>query len=266
MSSRPKRLDQRILLPILVLASVSLWAQSLPTCTKLSGPGFKVVLDDVRLNGGEGSASTPQDEIFMTRLNYMLDTRFHDPRFSAIMMPVRCNRYPNKSLFDHGALETLNDNNVVLELWGDVLPYRPGTQQAFINYVLVPVRYVEFGSSDRGIYTVPHSVPSGSGAEELLHLFTQGNELTAYALVSLGFKQLRNSQFDAAKKNLTEGQFQLTRVFGRTPDQDQRTLLSYVHERVCDTVRQARADPTYSAKKGGLTYLSEAEVTKICAP
>jgi hypothetical protein len=248
------------------LASTYLPAQSLPACPEIGqSPGLKVVLDNVRLNAPQGANASPQDELFMTRLRYMLETRFRDPRFKASM--TRCNRYPaSRSLFDQGTLENLNDNNVVLELWGDVLPSGPGLQQAFITYLLVPVRFSEFGSSERGVYTIPHNVPSSPDGDALLHLFGQGDELPAYALVSLGVKQLRNHEFDAAKKNLVVGQFQLSRIFGRTPDADQKALLSYVHERTCDTVRQARADATYVAKKGGLTYLSDAEVAKICAP
>jgi hypothetical protein len=258
----------RIVLALLVLPLISgsLQAQSLPACRRIAQePGLKVVLDDLRLSAPQGSTSSLQVEPFMTLLSFVLEARFKarfdDPRFTAVMI-LRCDRYPaSKTFFDEDILQNLNDNNVVLELWGDVVSSQSGKQRAVINYLLVPVRLSEFGSSDRGIYTVHHNL---RGADELLHLLE--NEITAYALVSLGVKQLRNHQFDVAKKNLTEAQSQLTRLFGRAPDSDQKALLSYVHEHSCDTVRQARMDPIYSAQKGGLTSLSDAEVTKICAP
>jgi hypothetical protein len=116
----------------------------------------------MRLSAPQGSTSSLQVETFMALLSFMLKARFDDPRFTTVMI-LRCNRYPaSKTLFDQGTLQNLNDNNVVLELWGDVLPYQSGMQRAVINYLLVPVRLSEFGSSDRGVYTVHHTT---SGAQ-----------------------------------------------------------------------------------------------------
>ncbi len=268
MQSNLKHGSYLVLVAWLFIACHAARAQSLPPCPLITNtPGLKVVLDDVRLNPAGGAAKTPQDDVFMTRLRYQMESSFRDPQFSAIVTPLYCKRYPaDKSLFDQGILRNLNDNNVVLELWGDVLPSTLQKQEAYITYLLVPVRFSEFAASGQGIYTVPHTVSTAPGEGGLMALFGQGKELLAYAFIALGVKQLRNQDYDAAKKNLTEGEFRLARAFGKNLDPEHKALLTYVHQTTCSAVRQARQDSQYVAKKGALALLTDADVNKICTP
>ncbi len=240
-------------------------AQSLAPCPKITSiNGFKVVLDDIRFSQS-GGADT-QDQMFMTRLQYMLDARFRDPQFKAVVVPLRCiNRYPGDiSTFDHDSLQWLNDNDVVLELWGDVLPNTPGRHEAYIRYVLVPVRFYA-DPAEVGAYTVPHEVPAATAPDRVLQLIGGGGELVGYALASLGVKQERNQKYDLAKTNLTQAELLLSRSFGKQPSAEQKTMLQYVHSQACAVVKQARSDPAYVAKQGFLALLPDNEVEKICA-
>lgn len=257
--SLPRR---AVLLALLCISYATLFGQSLDNCSAIfSTPGLKIVRDNIRMH--QSGPAHGDDDVLMLRLRFAVQTRLSEPQLRAALVQfLECTRYPTSSaVFDPSTLRLLNDNDVVLEFWGDVLPGSGGNHEALINYVLVPIRYYD-NQAVAGTYTAQLELPRGITPDRIATMLAR--ELEAYVFAALGVKQMRNLKYDDARANLSRAEALLIQAFAKPPDANQKAVLAYIQAQGCEVVKQARADTSHYPRTGALVIIPDAEVKKTC--
>jgi hypothetical protein len=169
------------------------------------------------------------------------------------------NRTPSgETDFQRGLCETLNDYNVVMEVWGEARG-----NEAVINYLVVPLRYYEHfvGSNENLTGFLEVFYLRGSTATDIAALFRDAPEARALTSVALGIKYLNRALAASDDKQITIT-FNLAREFfcravgildqnrpgtgrsGLAPDDWQR-LFNYAKDYAHKSAQMALAEPRY---------------------
>lgn len=252
-----------------LLVSALPGSADLRECRGVATAGYKVLLDDIPPLGAE----PPPAELkrFMKELEFKVSTTLEQLGLEAgpgiRLVVVRCeNRQPEgEGDFSKRLVDGLNAQDVVLELWGNT---NGGTDEqgkryheAFIGYALIPVRFYEFDSGDpAGVYTVRHRKEVTASTGEVLDLFAQATELSAYAAIGVGTKSMKVHDYDRALQYLCKSELLLKQA-GTAPGASQGSLLNYVRRLAVETVAKARQDPTYT---GAIKLLSTPQASAPC--
>lgn len=228
----------------LSVAAVSARAQWTP-CQPPSMQGVRhIFVDDFRFTDETGAP------VSMKRVRDALLSNIKDqidklalqnaPNLRAVPCP---GRFPQQGDFTPVRLQSLDNRNVVVELWTQIVPSDPSHYNAELNFVVIPayLRNLQ-GASTSGLFTVRY--PLTSSPAQTLALLRSHPELSAYAFIGAGLRAIENKDYDYASAYLCRGLGDLQRVTPKSPD-DQK-LLAYADAAKRKVVADARADGAYS--------------------
>lgn len=223
----------------------------------------------VLLSEPSGGAMTDRAAVdgFLRRLQFALDRERDEQWINPDATPVAFRACPRRapaldgSEFSPEVIEQLNDQRVLLEVWGAV--DRDGTPPALsaqMNYLLVPLRFaadqreaVPAAALQRLSYPEAGAAP----ARDAVQLVARPQDLDAFIATSLGLKLLRERRFDPAHANLCRATRLLGAMLKRPLAGRAKTELAALHRFVQDgaakALREALADPAYP--KAGLLRL-----------
>jgi hypothetical protein len=195
---------------------------------------YKIAVDDVT-TPGTGAAPASTD---IQRLTAELQTQIEgiavEEGGAIIAVPCAGRRPAGETDFNRLVVEALNNNNVVLEIWGGFEPSpNPATSgpNARLQFVLIPVRYYEhFVNSSQtmgGVYLILYT-PAGSGSA--LALFEKSSELRASVALSMALKKIKEGRNALAMKYLCKAETSLKRPDSRIPKTKRDALLQYTRD------------------------------------
>jgi hypothetical protein len=174
---------------------------------------------------------------------------------------VTClNRKPSLSgaEFTPARIESLNDQRVVVELWGTLLASSDGpagAPRATIGYVIPPVLHYQSEPAISGRYLIQYPKGGGTAADDLQKL----PEASAFALLGLAVKARKAQKYELAVWAFERSAASIRAAKGPQADVELDQLLSYVQLAACQTREAARADLQYH---GTLTLLPK-ETCKV---
>jgi hypothetical protein len=233
-------------------------AQQLSECALLGGDSdsYKVVLDELTLPADVGEAAAKLNKL-KRQLAFTLSVQlqeFQSDVASKNITPaiglglVNCdNRRPSAggSEFDGARVRKLNDQRVVVELWGNLLVPavdEPDAAHALIGYVIPPVMDYLPNGAVLGRFSVQYPKNGGDPAAALQKL----PEASAFAMVGLGLKAFKASKYDLATWAFgrSEASIRQAQEFGGTAELG--ALLKYVRHAACEVREKARGDTHYT--------------------
>lgn len=247
---------------VMLLVSGAAPAQ-LADCAALAAGtrNYKVVLDDLSFTPSAVAAGSATSNL-KNLLTFNLTTQLGefqqdveklnlDPRVELGL--VNClGRKPSLAgaEFTHQHLTNLNDQRVVVELWGALLDQgadATAAPQAMIGYVIPPVFVHGAGPAAPARFLIRYP-KAGGGSPDVLHKLP---EASAFALVGLAVHAQKARKYDLAVWALrrSEGSIQDAEKSGATDEL--KRLLAYVKATACQTRKSARGDAQY---KGPLKF------------
>ena len=160
------------------------------------------------------------------------------PNLKAVPCP---GRFPQLGDFTPARVESMDNRDVVMELWTEIRPADPQRSDAEFNFVVIPAFLRNLsGANTSAVFTVRYPLTSDPG--QVLALLRNHPELTAFALIGAGLRAIENKDYDYASAYLCRGLTDLQRV-PMTPE-NQR-LLNYVNTAKAKVVSDARHDGAY---------------------
>lgn len=233
--------------------------------------GFTVLLSEP---SGAAMPDHAAVERFLNKLQFELDQERDEHWINPGAAPVVFRACPKRapkldgSEFSTEVVEQLNDQRVLLEVWG-VLD-RDGTPPALsaqINYLLVPLRFAadQRETVPAGLQRLRYPEPGAAPTQDAVQLVSRPLDLDAFIATSLGLKLLREHDYEPAHANLCRAHGLLGAMLKRGLTGRARTELAGLQDFVLAsagrTLREAMADPAYS--KAGLLRLQQP--AKPCA-
>ena len=200
-----------------------------------SGAEYKIAVDEVTTSAVSGTAG--RFPITVDRLTADLQTQVEEitvEEGGAIILVPCFGRKPRGELdFGRSLTEALNNNNVVLEIWGSFgdseIPNATGPS-AQLRFVLIPVRYYEHflnnSSALAGVYVVLYS-PNMTGPA--ITLFERSSELRAAVALSMALKKIKEGRNSMALQYLCKAELFLKKTDSRIPPAKRTVLLDYIN-------------------------------------
>ncbi len=239
-------------------------AQSLSGCSGIEGTtGPKVVLDklEYRNEAGEIQILTSDYELeLILELRSRLQNLFPDTQPLPVLCAKRAPK-PDGTDFIPSLVKTLNNRNVLLEIWGTIKAGKKNGKQALganILMMLIPVRYYEGSDSQLDFHILSYPKKEEDDLEAASIEIAFGTEFNVYAAIAHGIKALRNNSYDKAKKYFSDARIQWENALAdgslaNTPT-NQDLILQYIKNLEQKTITEAAADPNYS---GDLVALAD---------
>jgi len=241
----------------------------LTPCEDINQPGLKLVLDQLAFSETE-FANDHQFKIFLRKLQFKLRNKL---RSLAYALPetnltlVLCKqRQPSDAQDFHRQMsDELNARGVVLEMWGLLEATRENNRitgrRAYIDYVLIPLRYYEYDNRDlNSIYSMVYPPASPAETVPFADLLSQAIEIDAFTTIGIGLKFFKADRFDEALKYFCKGNTYLVQAMkiAGSPlnQQDPQRLAAYVSTLAGQAIKAAQSDSTY---QGGLRLLDPAK-------
>lgn len=249
-----------------IAASDTSQAQTTP-CPPTSQTAFSIHLDDVSFSQS-ACASDAKCKELSARLEFKLRNRLEALFLETPSIPLILTRCVGRnpagfSEFDDDFVDKLNDDKVLMELWGyfDAMTDSSGVsrQECRIYHVLIPVQMDQQSGNDLrgfGFQSVLHAEDSGQ-TQDLVDLMAGTPELDLFVAMSLGIKKLRNHEYDLAWSQLGEANTRLARCEGSTSlnTSTRSSIDSYIKNAMERTLTIARADTSYHG------FLQEESIT-----
>lgn len=254
-----------------ILPSLLLWASAanatVVNCPPAPGR-FTVLLSEP---SGGALPDRAAVERFLNKLQFELDQERDERRINPGATPVAFRACPRRapaldgSEFSAEVVEQLNDQRVLLEMWGVV--DRDGTPPALsaqINYLLVPLRFAadqrETGQGlPNGLQRLRYPEPGAAPTQDAVQLVSRPLDLDAFIATSLGMKLLREHAYDPAHANLCRAHGLLGAMLKRPLAGRAKTELAALQDFVLASagraLRDALADPAYP--RNGLLRLQK---------
>jgi hypothetical protein len=237
----------------LFFAAVSASAQFTP-CAPPPTLGLRhIFVDDFRFADEAGAPATMKRvrDALLVNIKNQIDSLPLQKVPNLKAVPC-AGRFPSLGDFTPARLQSMDNRDIVLEMWTQIVPSATHRFDAEFNFVVVPafLRNLE-GVNISPLLTVRY--PLASSPDQTLALLRSHPELTAYALIGAGLRAVENKDYDFASAYLCRGLGELQRVAQKTPDDVK--LLTYVDAAKRKIVADARADGAY----GGALRLPGAE-------
>ncbi len=232
-------------------------AQSLAGCRGINQTdGLKVVLDKLELKSEAGTTQILTSEYefeFLLELRSRLKNLFPDTQ----PKPVLCaNRAPNPdgSDFVPGLVKTLNNRDVLVEIWGTVKASTENGEQALkanIFMMIIPVRHYEGSSAQLDFHLLSYPKKNVQGDfETAIVKMVLGAEFDVYTSIAHGIKALKNDSYNDAKMYLSNARIQWEKALEKgslsNSAIDQNLVLAYIRNLEQKTIAEAAADSNYS--------------------
>lgn len=238
-------------------------AQSLAGCSGInqtSGP--KVVLDKLEYKSEAGEIKVLTEE-FRAEFYLELLSKLQNLFSGTYPKPVLCaNRAPkvDGSDFIPDLVTTLNNRDVLLELWGEIKSAKKDGKQtlgASILMIIIPVRYYE--SSEQLDFHVLYFPKMERGdLETASKAMAFGTEFDVYTSIANGLKELKNDYYDKAKKYFSNARIQWQEALDggslAVIPSEQNRILEYIKRLEKETIAEAAEDPNY---KGDLVAITD---------
>ncbi len=198
-----------------------------------SGIEYKIAVDEVTMSAAVGTSSR---SLIVDRLTADLQTQIEEitvEEGGEIVLVPCVGRRPHGELdFDRNLIEALNNNNVVLEIWGSLgaseIPNSTGPS-AQLRFVLIPLRYYEHflnnSTALAGVYVVLYS-PSVRGPA--LTVFERSSELRASVALSMALKKIKEGRNEMALRYLCKAELFFKKPDSRIPPAKRDVLLEYI--------------------------------------
>jgi hypothetical protein len=238
---------------LLVLMTVPVGSQTIDCSASASGENYQVYLDELTF-AREVLKNDSQLQNLMARLSFKLRSRMDTLRQETGPVPIVVDfcagRKPEgEAIFTRRLVESLDDNEVILELWGQLDGQSTnGTivhRTARIFYVLVPVLLEEFGNPLKPGMQLVEYPKSPAADRELIDLLEQSGEIEAFVAVGVGVNLLRNNQYDQAMRFLCKAQCLLQLEDPQQPAPSRQELQNFIQQSARRTIESAGADSSY---------------------
>ncbi len=210
-------------------------------------------------------------ERFLNKLQFELDQTRDERWINPGATPVAFRACPRRapamdgSEFSPEVVEQLNDQRVLLEIWGAVeRDGTPPTLSAQINYLLVPLRF----AADRrdavqglpnGLQRLRYPEAGAAPTQDAVQLVSRPLDLDAFVATALGLKLMRERAYEPAHANLCRASGLLGAMLKRPltgrGKADLAALREFVGSSAGRVLREALADPAYS--RTGLLRLQQ---------
>lgn len=232
------------------------FAQSLAGCRGINQTvGPKVILDklEYKSEAGETKILTSEYEFeFLLELRSRLQNLFPDTQ----PKPVLCaNRAPNPdgSDFIPDLVRTLNNRDVLLEVWGTIKASKKNGKQtlgANILMMIIPVRHYEGSNAQLDFHLLSFPKAERGDLKTAIVKMAFGAEFDVYTGIAHGIKELKNDSYDKAKKYFSNARIQWEKALEKgslaNTATDQSLILEYIKKLEQKTITEAAADPNYS--------------------
>jgi hypothetical protein len=205
-------------------------------------------------------------ERYLNKLQFELDQARDERWINPGATPVAFRACPKRapaldgSEFSAEVVEQLNDQRVLLEIWGVVdKDGTPPALSAQINYLLVPLRFAadQRETVPAGLQRLRYPEPGAVPAQDAVQLVSRPLDLDAFIATALGLKLLREHAYDPAHANLCRAASllgaMLKRPLAGRGKADLTALHGFVQDSAARTLREALADAAYP--KTGLLRL-----------
>jgi hypothetical protein len=254
----------RSCLPALWLLLAANAHAAVVSCAPASS-GFTVLLSEP---SGGALPDRAAVERFLNKLQFELDQerdeRWINPGAAPVAFRACLRRAPalDGSEFSAEVVEQLNDQRVLLEVWGVV--ERDGTPPALsaqINYLLVPLRFAadQREAVPAGLQRLRYPEAGAVPTQDAVQLVSRPLDLDAFIATSLGLKLLRERAYEPAHANLCRAHGLLGAMLKRGLAGRSKAELTSLHTHVLASagraLREALADPAYP--RAGLLRLQQ---------
>lgn len=197
-------------------------------------------------------------ERFLNKLQFELDQARDERWINPGATPVSFRACPRRapaldgSEFSPELVEQLNDQRVLLEIWGAV--ERDGTPPALsaqINYLLVPLRFAadQREAVPAGLQRLRYPEAGAAPTQDAVQLVSRPLDLDAFVATALGLKLMRERAYEPAHANLCRASgllgAMLKRPLAGRGKADLGALHDFVGSSAGRVLREALADPGY---------------------
>lgn len=256
----------RTVLPALLLCAASAHA-AVVNCPAAPG-SFTVLLSEP---SGGAMPDRAAIERFLNKLQFELDQardeQWINPGATSVAFRACPKRSPalDGSEFSPELVEQLNDQRVLLEVWGAV--DRDGTPpvlSAQINYLLVPLRFAAdqretVQGLPNGLQRLRYPEAGAAPTQDAVQLVSRPLDLDAFIATALGLKLLRERAYEPAHANLCRAHSLLGAMLKRGLVGRSKTELTALREHVqasaARNLREALVDVSYP--KAGVLRLQQ---------
>jgi hypothetical protein len=214
---------------------------------------YVVVLSNVSALGTLPSADLDR---LRFRLLFKLETSEETMKLQGERRGLRHADCPNRkptdgSEFDARAVDALNSEKVVLELWGTVVPASGAGAKPTLhmNFAVIPL--LKSGGAVDGRLRVVIPREGAANVDELAELLVQGTtEVEALAALAVGLRYLRDGRFDTSLRLLCEAQDGLARSVKRqgTAGASWEAMRQFAVDSVTKIFDEALRDPSYQGR------------------
>jgi hypothetical protein len=236
-------------LAALLLLAASPAAAQIRPCNPTGEPGVKVFLDDI-------VAATPG----LTSLAHTIAGQIEqdiehlrtESAYPVSVVACRDRRPTGPSDFQRPIVQQMLTSDVVLEVWGKAVELKDASgpyHQTEIGYVLVPVRFYEFGAvRPPGAFVLTHRTKPVQSVQDVVKLVNQAGRLGAYAALASGAAllkstPLREKRWDPARSQLCRAAVTLGAM--KKPRPEDTELAAYAERLAAEAVKGARSDSAY---------------------
>ena len=230
-------------------------AQTIDCVESLSGGIYQIYLDELDYTK-EGLQKDPQLQNLMQRLYFKLRTNAKGLTLSSTPVPLALafckGRKPKgEASFNKRMVESLDDRDVILELWGLLdgkqLDDQVSNRNASICFVLVPVLLDEYQNPFQpGLQFVTYPKAPDVASGELINLLEQSLELETFAAIGIGVNLLKNRKYDEAMKYICKARILLQPMVESGEKESRKALMDYVEETARQIIVKARGDANYT--------------------
>lgn len=195
---------------------------------------------------------------FLNKLQFELDQERDERWINPGATPVAFRACPKRapaldgSEFSPALVEQLDDQRVLLEVWGAVdKDGTPPVLSAQINYLLVPLRFAadQREAVPAGLQRLRYPEAGAAPTQDAVQLVSRPLDLDAFIATALGLKLLRERAFEPAHANLCRAHGLLGGMLKRGLTGRSKTELTALREHVLAsagrTLREALADAAY---------------------
>jgi hypothetical protein len=214
---------------------------------------YVVVLSNVSALGTPAGTDL---NVLRSRLLFKLETSEETLKLTGEKRGLRHADCPNRkptdgSEFDARAVDALNSEKVVLELWGTVVPASGGGAKPALrmNFAVIPL--LKLGGTVDGRVHVSIPREGAANLDELAELLAQGtSEVDGLASLAVGLRYLRDGRFDTSLRLLCEAQAHLARSMKAqgTAAASWEAMRQFAVDSVTKVFDEALKDPSYQGR------------------
>lgn len=240
---------------VMLFAAPMLPAQTLVDCEGLGDTStWKVVFDKFEYRNAAGQTTVLTETLAMEIMLEML-SRFNNLFPETRMKPLLCAKRdpkPDASDFDKDLVNSLNGNNVLVEIWGNVKGAQQDGEEVFganIAILLIPVRHYEGADKKLDFHLIKFPKEQRGDLESASLGMLLSPEFDVYTSIAHSIKALKNEKYDNAKKFLGNAQLQWQSAIDAgllaQSATDQQGIVDYMASLDKKIVAEAKQDPDY---------------------